>query len=691
MEIKQKGFIEDRSLLVICPTRGRVHKCKEMLKSFLLKSNKSDSGILFLVDDNDPELNKYLTLFHDYSVAYTVNPRKTYIELMNQASQILPDYKYYCPANDDFIFETNGWDMALMGIIEDQFKGVGIVYCDDGLQKEKVPVVAVISGEIIRSLGWVFPPALGHLFGDNALQVIGRALNRICYASNIVVRHNHLLANKDFEDEISKETNSNERYQKDGIAFKQWEKYNAKDNVIRVAKAILPAIVPTVTLCMIVKDTEKPKDLKRCLDSVADWIDEIRVFVNYKGVPRPWAFKGLEMAVKGFKTPSAVWYGKFSDFSAARNESIKDVHGNFILWLDCDDVMNSPWLIKDWIIRCPEAHGFRCQINCYQDGMTKEIIHHTRIFANNPKYTFRNSAHEDVGFSMKEAGATIQDTNITVYHLGYMDKDTVAQKNERNMALLMKDYRAGNGHSLTYYGIVNCHLLRRTKDDYRKAIRWCDEYFEKFGEDKNDPLTPKMWCLRGGAAFDYWLNTNDPASFMGAKQCFEKAWNGWKFPEGAVNLAECYIREKKFDQALDVLTTFLNEKDIKVGKGLAIDFETIKLSMNEKLGMCYLERREWDNAIVFYTEAMRLKPQLLFGDKIAFALRSKGDWDKACLLTINMVNKWPEYADGFNNLGSYELQCGRYITAALFIRQCLRINPKHPEAQNNLKQLERIK
>lgn len=693
MEIKQKEFLEDKKLLVICPTRQRAHKCKKMLKSFTAKSSK-DSAVLFLVDQDDPELQHYQTLFHDYSCAYTINPRQTYIQLMNAAFKACPNHEFYCPANDDFIFETHGWDIAMMGIIDDQFQSIGIAHCNDGIQHEKIPVVAVISGVIVRALGWVFPPVLRHLFGDNALNIIGRGLNRMCYVSNIVVKHDHPLVNKEAEDEIYKQTNSDERYHKDGIIFKQWEKNQAKHDIIRVSNAILSQpklILPTVALCMIVKDTENPEDLKRCIASVEPWIDEIKIFVNYKGMPRPWAFKRLEGVVKGFKQPSMVWYDKFRDFSSARNESIAVAQSNFILWLDCDDVMNNGWLIKDWIIRCPEAQGFRCVVNCYQDGNTKEVINHTRIFKNDPAYRFRNSAHEDVNFSIQESGAKVADSNITIYHLGYMDRKTVQKKSERNLELLLKDYEAGTAHSLTYYGMINCYMLRNTAENFRKAVHLCDEYFHKFGEDVNDPLTPKMWCLRGGAAFDYWLLTNDTGSFLGAKQCFEKSWNGWKFPEGAVNLAECLIREKKFDAALDVLTVLLKEKDIKVGKGLAIDHDSIRLSMNEKLGICYAERKEWDNALTFYAEAMRLKPQLIFGDRMAFALRSKGDWDKACMITIKLVNQWPGYSDGWNNLGSYEIQCGRRVTAMVFIKECLRLNPKHLEAVNNLRQLEQIK
>jgi tetratricopeptide (TPR) repeat protein len=700
MEIKQKECIDDKVLLVICPTRGRVHKCKQMIKSFISKSSK-DTGLLLMVDQDDPELPKYLGLFHDYAVSYTVNPRKTYIALMNEAAKELPGYKYYCPANDDFIFDTHGWDMTLMGIIDDQFQGIGIAHCNDGLQHGQVPVVAVISGEIVKALGYIFPTKLTHLYGDNALNVIGKALNRITYVSNVSVKHEHVAKDKKHEDDISKQTNSEERYRQDGIIFKEWEKRTAKDDIIRVAKAILPASAPTVTLCMIVKDTEKPKDLTRCLNSIAPWIDEVRVFVNYKGMPRPWAYKALQGAVRAFKTPSSVWYGKFEDFSSARNQSIAHAHSDFILWLDCDDVLQNPWVLKDWITRCPDVDGFRCPVDCFHNANTKEVIWHTRLFKNNvktdptgvivPAYQFRNKAHEDIGFSMKEAGANVQDCNLTVYHLGYMDKKTVNAKNERNMALLMEDYDAGKAHSLTYYGLVNCHLLRYKKEDYRRALQLVDEYFDKFGEDKEDPLTPKMWSLRGGAAHDYWKCTNDPTAFIGAKQSFEKAWNGWKFPEAAVNLSECFMIEKKFDEALSLLTSLLNEKSVKAGKGLAVDMDTIRLLMNEKLGTCYLEKKEWDNAIVFLSEASRIKSSLSLGNGICFALRNKGDWDGAASLTLKLLNSYPHYADGWSNMASYEMQSGRRVTASIFLRECLKINPKHLEARHNLNMLLRAK
>ena len=88
----------------------------------------------------------------------------------------------------------------------------------------------------------------------------------------------------------------------------------------------------TLSLCMIVKDEETV--LERCLESVRELFDEI-VVIDTGSVDRT-----REIALSfGAFVYDLPWR---DDFSAARNFSFSKATGNYLLWMDADDVLPPP-------------------------------------------------------------------------------------------------------------------------------------------------------------------------------------------------------------------------------------------------------------------------------------------------------------------------------------------------------------
>ncbi|MDY0405042.1 glycosyltransferase family 2 protein [Virgibacillus sp. 179-BFC.A HS] len=85
----------------------------------------------------------------------------------------------------------------------------------------------------------------------------------------------------------------------------------------------------TISLCMIVKNEEEV--LERCLESVADLVDEINIIDTGS------TDKTVEIAKKYTdRVFFFQWTGKFKD---ARNESFKYATKDYIFYLDADDVL----------------------------------------------------------------------------------------------------------------------------------------------------------------------------------------------------------------------------------------------------------------------------------------------------------------------------------------------------------------
>ncbi len=88
--------------------------------------------------------------------------------------------------------------------------------------------------------------------------------------------------------------------------------------------------MPTLSLCMIVKNEEK--HLARCLSSVKDVADEI-VIVDTGSTD-----KTIEIA-ESFSA-KIFHFDWVNDFSAARNFALSKCTGDWILYLDADEELN---------------------------------------------------------------------------------------------------------------------------------------------------------------------------------------------------------------------------------------------------------------------------------------------------------------------------------------------------------------
>lgn len=85
----------------------------------------------------------------------------------------------------------------------------------------------------------------------------------------------------------------------------------------------------SISLCMIVRDEEAV--LGRCLESVAPAVDEIIVVDTG-------SLDGTK-AVAAAYTDRIFDFAWVDDFAAARNASFAKATGDYILWLDADDVL----------------------------------------------------------------------------------------------------------------------------------------------------------------------------------------------------------------------------------------------------------------------------------------------------------------------------------------------------------------
>jgi len=226
----------NKDLLVICPTRERPESCARMIQSFDKKSSNR-AQLIFIIDSDDRWFHEYEYMFARTHHSFIVRHQNSICETYNMiVTQWYPDYKFYSVTCDDYIYHTGNWDQVLMKkLIE---KSGGFAYGDDGMNGPNLPTTCIISGEIVRALGWIVLPGLKCLCGDLVWRELGNALNRLFYIPEVKIEHMSCMAGKAEEDDTYRHTNSPENYTNDNKTFRTWRSNKMPADAAKIQGAL---------------------------------------------------------------------------------------------------------------------------------------------------------------------------------------------------------------------------------------------------------------------------------------------------------------------------------------------------------------------------------------------------------------------------------------------------------------------
>lgn len=195
-----------------------------------------------------------------------------------------------------------------------------------------------------------------------------------------------------------------------------------------------------LSLCMIVRNEEEY--LERCLQSVREAVDEI-VILDTGSTDRT-----KEIALR--YTPHVHDYLWQDDFASARNASFSLAAKPFILWLDADDVIDPPELVKLIAFKKELHEGVDAVMMPYQyafapDGTPSLVFDRERIVRKEAGFVFSGVVHE----AMAVSGCVIR-ADIAVRHTG----EHGISSNRRNLSIYETWIARGkklDGRSQYYY------------------------------------------------------------------------------------------------------------------------------------------------------------------------------------------------------------------------------------------------
>ncbi len=194
--------------------------------------------------------------------------------------------------------------------------------------------------------------------------------------------------------------------------------------------------MPTVSLCMIVKNEEA--HIARCLDSVADLVDEI-IIVDTGSTDRT-----VEI-VSGYtsKIYSHLWN---DDFSEARNDSFSKASMDYCMWMDADDVLEQSQ--KEAFLRLkrtlsPDTDIIMMKYHTAFDEAGRPTFSYfrERWIKNSPQYRWVGPVHEvippsgrvlysDIALCHKKIKAGDPHRNLKIYQKMLSDGGTLEPRHQ---------------------------------------------------------------------------------------------------------------------------------------------------------------------------------------------------------------------------------------------------------------------
>jgi tetratricopeptide (TPR) repeat protein len=227
---------------------------------------------------------------------------------------------------------------------------------------------------------------------------------------------------------------------------------------------------PCLSLCMIVRNAQRT--LRECLASIRPWVDEM-IVVDTGSVDDT-----CHIAAEfGAQLHHFTWC---DDFSAARNESLRQAHGRWRFWMDADDTISADngRRLRELAVSTHDEGlwAYVVQVHCPgrkedgPDGVT--VVDHVKLLRNRPEIHFEGRIHEQVLSSIRRSGGQVAWTDVFVVHSGSdLSAEGQAAKIERDLRILLQELTERPDHPFTLFNLGMTYSELRAFDTAARYLR----------------------------------------------------------------------------------------------------------------------------------------------------------------------------------------------------------------------------
>ncbi|HEY9614444.1 glycosyltransferase [Allocoleopsis sp.] len=283
---------------------------------------------------------------------------------------------------------------------------------------------------------------------------------------------------------------------------------------------------PFLSLCMIVKN--ESENLLRCLASAKPYVDEIIVVDTGSEDETPDIARRYGAKVLFFE-----WC---NDFAAARNYSISQATGHWILVLDADEelVVESENFFEKINLNT-EVIAYSLELNDINDLSPKTPSYLIRLFRNLPDILYVNRFHEQLRYQSSNLNCKQYESleGVKILHYGYFKEKAKQKTLNRNIPILEQMRQNERLSFMHLYCLAKMYTenqqIDKARECYNEAFNrllpnliegaipedfsWIPSLLYALGMnffEQNDYETARLVCQRGLE----WCPTFPPLSYL---------------------------------------------------------------------------------------------------------------------------------------------------------------------------------
>ncbi|MFA6097562.1 MAG: tetratricopeptide repeat protein [Candidatus Paceibacterota bacterium] len=348
-----------------------------------------------------------------------------------------------------------------------------------------------------------------------------------------------------------------------------------------------------ISLCIIVKNDEQElKNTEEAIASVEKYVDEVCLTITDLKAKKK--FKNPKIKISNYQ-----WNDNFVE---ARNFNFDQAKGDWILWMDSDDIYKGGENLRGLIEQANEYNvkGYWMDYWYLIDRYGNPLETHGKImFVKNDGHFKWEGArgggrvHENITPLTKNALYDKTDKIIRIHKHGNFDGEAKAQRNLKLLLMDLKDQGNNTDPRTLFYVGKTWSMLGKTKEAL--LALWQYTEISGWGEEVYEALLLIGSLYRSEKDFERAI-----LAYQSAIQLCPS------YPEAYYGMAECYVPEKDYSRAIGWLETGMTKK--MPDNGLVKYVADVTWKPLSLYAHCLLQVGRINEALTASTGALKINP-----------------------------------------------------------------------------------
>lgn len=338
-----------------------------------------------------------------------------------------------------------------------------------------------------------------------------------------------------------------------------------------------------LSLAMIVSNNDLER-AKNAIDSVKNHVDEVCITIADKD--------DTGAKIDDCKMSYFKWC---DDFSKARDFNFKQCTGDWILWLDADDILAGAENLKKNLELCEEnkitgvaflyKYGFDGNGNCNDEHWKVQMV------KNDGSSEWKGAIHEDLMQKVSSNWGKIDD----IVRIHQTDGERAEVSYERNLRILLKEHKENPTEPRTLFYLGRTYVASGQE---QKAIESLQKYLELSGWDEE---RYEARLLIGQCFFIN--NQLDEALSWYNSAILEKE----EYPDAYIQKGMVYLKKEAFAKALINYESAIAKK--RPDANTYFNPMLYSRDLVNSLALCYMHTGKFEKAVQYANHALKADPK----------------------------------------------------------------------------------